>query len=428
MLMPTEHAISGLHITDHRIEVPLDWSRPNGPERLSVFYRVLCASAKRDEDLPLLVFLQGGPGGKSPRPTAEGPGWLHEALKRYRVILPDQRGTGRSSRITAEVMQGLGSNDAAGDYLAHFDAHAIVADLEHIRQSHYDGASWSTLGQSYGGFLTLTYLSWAPEALTRCYVTGGLAGLAPDPDEVYRRTHRRVIDKMDAYLERFPADRQRLDAIADHLLTHEVHLPNGDVLTVRRLQSLGLLLGMGDGAETLHWLFEEAFEDDRQQRLNHHFLVEVMHLTGFDENPLFGAIHEHIYASPERACDWAAQRQREQLPEFDESHRPLTLTGEMVYPWMFDEIAALKPFREGVRALAEKRLAKPFYDIERLANNPVPVAALIYFDDMYVDAELSLATARTTASLRYWITNEYEHDGLRQDPSVFRRLQAMLDD
>ena len=58
----------------------------------------------------------------------------------------------------------------------------------------------------------------------------------------------------------------------------------------------------------------------------------------------------------------------------------------------------------------------------------VPVAALIYFDDMYVDAELSLATAEAIPRLRYWITNEYEHDGLRQDPGVFRRLKAMLDD
>ena len=97
-------------------------------------------------------------------------------------------------------------------------------------------------------------------------------------------------------------------------------------------------------------------------------------------------------------------------------------------PWMFDEIRALKPFRGAVHQLARRPLASPFYDARQLAANRVPVAALIYFDDMYVDAELSLATAEAIPRLRYWITNEYEHDGLRQDPGVFRRLKAMLDD
>ena len=58
----------------------------------------------------------------------------------------------------------------------------------------------------------------------------------------------------------------------------------------------------------------------------------------------------------------------------------------MIYPWMFDEIAALRPFAPAAHALAARdglaRALRP----GRLAANEVPVAAAVYFDDMYVDA------------------------------------------
>jgi hypothetical protein len=55
------------------------------------------------------------------------------------------------------------------------------------------------------------------------------------------------------------------------------------------------------------------------------------------------------------------------------------------------------------------------YDEERLAENRVPVAAAVYADDMCVDRELSEETAARIRGLRVWLTNEYEHDGLRVD-------------
>jgi pimeloyl-ACP methyl ester carboxylesterase len=68
--------------------------------------------ARRRDELPLLVFLQGGPGGKSPRPGPGNPPWLVEALKTHRVLLPDQRGTGRSTRIESATMAGFADGEA----------------------------------------------------------------------------------------------------------------------------------------------------------------------------------------------------------------------------------------------------------------------------------------------------------------------------
>ena len=76
-----EYTIPGVHVTDRTVEVPLDWSRPETGPTLSVFFREVVDPTRKNDDLPLLVFLQGGPGGKGPRPT--GPdGWLGAALER----------------------------------------------------------------------------------------------------------------------------------------------------------------------------------------------------------------------------------------------------------------------------------------------------------------------------------------------------------
>ena len=50
-----------------------------------------------------------------------------------------------------------------------------------------------------------------------------------------------------------------------------------------------------------------------------------------------------------------------------------------------------------------------------------------YHDDMYVNYRYSLATAGAIRGLRPWVTNEYEHDGLRVSGGrVLSRLIAMV--
>ena len=57
----------------------------------------------------------------------------------------------------------------------------------------------------------------------------------------------------------------------------------------------------------------------------------------------------------------------------------------MIYPWMFEDIKALRPFAEAAEILADWTEWPVLYDPARLAANQIPLAAAIYHDDMYVD-------------------------------------------
>ncbi|MEY9379337.1 hypothetical protein ABIA10_005270 [Rhizobium leguminosarum] len=151
-----------------------------------------------------------------------------------------------------------------------------------------------------------------------------------------------------------------------------------------------------------------------------------MSLTSYDDNPLFAVLQESIYGQAGTPTAWAAERIRAEHPAFAGDRRPLLLTGEMMYPWMFEEIRSLRAFRAGVEALATHERYVPLYAPARLAVNEVPVAAVIYHDDMYVDAGLSLETARHVANVQAWVTNEFEHDGVRQSAAVLRRLMTLV--
>ncbi|MEV4442335.1 alpha/beta fold hydrolase [Streptomyces sp. NPDC049577] len=407
---------------DHVFTVPLDHSAPQGPD-IRVFAREVVDPARAGEALPWLLYLQGGPGGKSPRPSAGSPGWLDRALKTHRVLLLDQRGTGRSTPVTARAASRHTSPERLAEHLGHFRADSIVADAELIRRELCGDEPWETLGQSYGGFLTLTYLSRAPEGLRACYVAGGLPGLAATADDVYARTYPRVRDRALEFYDRYPDDAPRLRRLADLLTAGDVRLPDGDRLTTRRLRLLGLALGMGDGFERLHWLLDEALDERGEPTAT--FLHQVAALTGFTDNPLFAVLQESIYGQGGKPTGWAAHRALAGFPEFAEDADPLLPTGEMIYPWMFREIAGLRPFADAAELLAERSDWQPLYDPDRLAANRVPVAAVVYHDDIYVDAGLSLRTAREVGAVRAWVTNEWEHDGI--GASGGRVLDRLMD-
>jgi pimeloyl-ACP methyl ester carboxylesterase len=210
---------SGLSFRDHVLAVPLDNDDPGGVT-IELFAREVVAPERAGDDLPWLLFLQGGPGGKAPRPTAAD-GWLGRALRTHRVLLLDQRGTGRSSPVTARTVAGMAPGQLAA-HLRLFRADSIVADAEIARARIAGGARWDTLGQSYGGFITLAYLSRAPEGLRTCYVTGGLPGMKATVDDWYARTYPRVAARNAEYYRAYPGDAAAVRRLADHLDDNEI--------------------------------------------------------------------------------------------------------------------------------------------------------------------------------------------------------------
>ncbi|MFC6931531.1 alpha/beta fold hydrolase [Actinomadura yumaensis] len=154
----------GYACTDHFLDVPLDHADPGGPT-IRLYAREVVAPGRQDDDLPWLLYLQGGPGNKAPRPGASPAAWLGRALRDYRVLLLDQRGTGRSTPANRQTLPAAPADAAA--YLRHFRADSIVRDAELLRRHLIGDRPWSVLGQSFGGFCTVTYLSLAPEGSAR---------------------------------------------------------------------------------------------------------------------------------------------------------------------------------------------------------------------------------------------------------------------
>jgi pimeloyl-ACP methyl ester carboxylesterase len=419
------HRQPGTVITDHTFEVPLDHADPAG-ERIRLYAReVVAAGRQHDGDrqrLPWLLFLQGGPGGRSPRPLGSD-GWLPRALEDYRVLLLDQRGTGHSAPATRQTLPWRGDATAQAAYLAHFRADSIVADCELIRRELLgEDGRWSLLGQSYGGFCALTYLSFAPGGVREAFIAGGLAGLRSSAQDVYRAAYPRVERKVAAHYARYPEDAMTVRTIARHLRDHETTLPGGGLLTAEAFQALGLLLGTATGSHTLHYLLEDAFVPGAPvPLLSDSFLAGAEGHLSFAHGPLYAVLHESIYGQRSVSAEctgWAAETVRGEFHRFDVDKAlagdgPVLLTGEMIYPWMFATDPALAPLRETAQRLALREDWPDLYDAEQLARNDVPVAAAVYHDDMYVDTADSLATARAVRGLRTWVTDEYEHDGLR---------------
>ena len=129
----------------------------------------------------------------------------------------------------------------------------------------------------------------------------------------------------------------------------------------------------------------------------------------FSRNPLYAVVHESSY-SDGAVTNWSAARMQ---PEEYEKHAEL-FTGEHVFPWMFDDYGALRPLREAANLLASYEWPR-LYDAERLRRCEVPAAAAIYAYDMYVERSFSEETAAMIPNMHAWLTNEFEHNGLRGD-------------
>lgn len=392
---------------DHRLDLPLDYSHPEG-ETISVFAREIRPDG--GEDLPMIVYLQGGPGFPAPRPTSLD-GWLAPMLGKYRILLLDQRGTGNSTRVD-------GTSGWSAGQLACLRADSICRDAEAFRQ--YLGLStWSLIGQSFGGFCITTYLSLFPTAVKNAYLTGGLPAVGVDVDDIYRATYRALQRRHDAFYQRVPWAEKHIRDICVHLDNHCELLPTGERLSSRRFRTIGIELGRGSGFDTLAYLLEEPFQTQRgETRLRSDFLAAVGSRVSFTAAPLYAALHESIYAVPGQATNWSAHRIRAEIEGFAESADPRSserfyLTGEHIYPWQFQEDPALHGLADAAEQLAQKTDLAEVYDARGLASTSAVAAAAVYLDDIFVPFAYSMNTAEMYRDCRPLVTNRYQHDGVR---------------
>ena len=392
--MATTYQVPGAVLTEREHTVPLDHAQPNG-ETIRVFTRELAAPDGLDR--PYLLFQQGGPGSEATRPTAPPTGWQKRAIQDYRVLLIDQRGTGRSTPIGD--IPGA-SAEAQAAYMTHFRADSIVRDSELIRRE-LGVERWSILGQSFGGFCAMTYLSIAPDGLREAFITGGLSPIGRPVDDIYAATWVRALEKNRAYFARYPGDRGRVRDILRRLDDEEVRLPSGDRLTSRRFLQLGFKLGDSAGFEMIHHILELPLESPA-------FLHDVEEAVRFGRNPIYATLHESSYADGV-ATRWSAERT---MP--DEAREQRIFTAEHVFRWMWDDFSGLHSHRGAAAILAEHPWPA-LYDADRLARNEIPVAATVYVNDLYVERAFAMETAKQIRGLRPWVTDEYEHNGLRAD-------------
>lgn len=412
----TTYRLGGHTVRAHRLAVPLDHAAPDG-EQITVFARELIRDG--GEQRPPLLWLQGGPGHRASRPDSIG-GWLDAALNDHRVILLDQRGTGLSTPADRVTVLARGDQVAQAAYLRHFRADAIVGDAEALRAA-LDVPTWAVLGQSYGGFVVTSYLSHAPQSLSRAMITAGLPSLTAHPDEVYRLTYAQTARRNVEYFSRYAADEATAWAVAAHLDDQEEFLPTGERLSSRRFRTLGMGLGGAMAFDGLHYVLEEPFVMvGGARRLSERVLADLGSSLSFAGNPMYAVLHEAIYSGPSAGgpTAWSAHRVRDEFPEFAVDagpDAPFRFTGEHIYPWQFEEDPALIPLAGAAQLLADVTDFPSLYDADALAHNEVPTAAAVYYDDMFVPREFSLETAAAIRGARVFLTNEYQHDGLRTD-------------
>ncbi|KAJ5093848.1 Proline iminopeptidase [Penicillium angulare] len=427
------HNIPGkLRVSELFFDVPVDYSKPQD-DTLRLFARSVSRfnkpvePTKEESKQPWLVYLQGGPGFGCSAP--QNYGWIEPVLnKGYQVLFLDQRGTGLSSTLTAGTLARQGNAIQQAEYLKHFRADNIVRDCEAIRKcltEEYpeDQRKWSVMGQSFGGFCAITYISKFPEGLREAFLTGGLPPLVDRPDPVYARTYEKVIERNQAYYEKYPEDAERVKTIMEHLDTNNVALPSG-WLTPPRFQQLGIMFGFHD-IVLRAWNDLQIFGI-----LTVPTLATIDSNGGMDKNIIYAILHEAIYCQGQ-SSRWAADRQRSANPAFQitGSQPQIYFTGEMVFKDMLDSYTELSQLRDAAEALANTSDWPALYDEAQLARNEVPVYAASYIDDMYVHYDLASNTASKIKGIKQFITNTMYHDALRsKSGEVMRQLFNLRDD
>lgn len=388
-------------------EVPLDYI--DTKEKITVVVKIVNRIKLKSDKF--ILFSQGGPGYASPFPTSSSdPGYVNPLLDRgYTVVLLDQRGTGLSSVIDTDVLVSKGKVEAQFNYLKNFRADSIVLDCETIRKE-LGIEKWYLLGQSFGGFVSITYASFYPDSLEAVFLTGGLPPIVIDSvSEVYKHTFKKTKERETLYYKKFPQDKERIEFI----LSQEDIIPS-------EFDRLGLTLGASGGFVNLHGLVLAMYTDLKMLgRLSTKVKIQYENYIGFEQNVLYALFQEAIYINgPGIRSDWAAEK-------FITSG----FTGEIVDPRMFETNPKLKPLKELAHYIHQYDNWSFIYNIDNLKTitwEKLPIVAQVYLDDQYVDYELGKRNFELFDHKQI-VTNQLLHNGLRADGTgVISSLHKVL--
>jgi proline iminopeptidase len=425
-----------LVITEHRLDVPLHYEpdprsleAAQGSPTIEIFAREYARPEAAAQDRPWLLYLQGGPGGAGTRYLGHG-GWLKAATEHFRVLQLDQRGTGRSHPINRNTLGGAPEEMAR--VLRALRADSIVKDAERLRRA-LGVDQWFTHGQSYGGFLTTTYLSFFSEGLAGSMITAGLPPLTLAIDDVYRATYSAMEQRQSEFFDWYPEDEETLARIYTRVRESR-EIVDGHRLRPGHIQRLGMALGGNTRVHGLHYTLSEAFEKraDGEWGLTDGFKRAVWNSFTHESGPLYTVLHESIY-SEGPATNWSAWRVGAELQDadgvahFSEEAPVPRLTGEMIYPWHVQTDPATSPLFDAAESLARHDGWGPLYDRAQLNRNTVPVAAAVFRDDVYVTHASSLAAAAQINGIQIYERDDLHHDGIAQDGStIFRELASRI--
>lgn len=371
-------------------------------------------------------------------------------------------------RLPAEIAPGEEDAVRVATYLSLFRADSIVHDLEAVRlylTQYVENKKWSLLGQSFGGFVATTYLSYYPSSLAEVFMTGGLPPIKRTAHEVYARTFATLRKRNEAYYKKFPEDVKRVRRIASFIhnsdpTTHSIPLPAGGRLTVPGFLALGIAFGTHGGLDEVHNTVLRMDTDlEIFGFLTRGTLAAVEAGIAWEGHPIYALLHECIYfANPStRRAEvgeeevpepgWAAYQVGALDPHFswlrgDEAissllsspETPLYFSGEMIFPIHISSSPSLSPFLGAANLLSNPRSpifssAFPLYDPGQLSNNRVPVYALSYIEDMYVDISFARETASMIKGIKVLETNGFYHDAVRsRAEEVLGLLWRLRDD
>jgi pimeloyl-ACP methyl ester carboxylesterase len=187
-----------------RLRVPLDWSRPAGPEVTLALTRLRATDPARR--VGTVLFNCGGPGCPSAQEVKRAPDLFTARLhQRFDIVGFDPRGTGESTPVRcglpaldpsiprypdtqAGYARLVAFNRAlarscqklTGSLLMHISADEVVRDMEGIREALRDGKlNW--LGLSYGTMLGALYAERYPTHIRAMVLDGALDRALSEP-------------------------------------------------------------------------------------------------------------------------------------------------------------------------------------------------------------------------------------------------------